>query len=206
MKKLASVLLLLSLAFGSAALAVNIDSVGSAASSVTGTDLFECEQGGVNNHCPASVIAAYVNSLLSTAAHVNTGTSGATIGLLNGNNTESGNNTHTGAETFAEVIGGTRAVTASVDTLASADCGKTITYNNASPITVTIPQGLPIVCVIAIMQLGAGKVSVNGSAVTPATFHTNVAGGTATGTSQQYSTISITNYVTNTVVMAGDGA
>lgn len=166
--------------------AANIDIPGlTAATSVTGTDLYECSQAGHSHKCTITQLSTFLGTSLASLA---------------------GNQTFTGANTFGEVIGGTRAVTTTTDTLASIDCGKTITYNNAAAITVTIPQGLPIVCVIAIMQLGAGKVSVNGTAVTPATFHTNVAGGTATGTSQQYSTISITNYVANTVVMAGDGS
>lgn len=167
--------------------AANIDIPGMiAATSVTGTDLYECSQAGVTHKCTITQLSTFLGT--STMA------------------TLSGTQTFTGANTFGQVMGGTRAVTTTTDTLSATDCGKTITYNNAAAITVTIPQGLPIVCVIAIMQLGAGKVSVNGSAVTPATFRTNVGGGTATGTSQQYSTISITNYVANTVVMAGDGS
>jgi hypothetical protein len=41
---------------------------------------------------------------LGTSATVNTGTSGATIPLLNGNNTASGANTHSGVNTFSSAI------------------------------------------------------------------------------------------------------
>lgn len=74
-------------------------------------------------------------------------------------------------------------------TLASSDCGSLINFTNASAVTVTIPATLPLGCNIAFLQAGAGKVSVNGSAVTPATLQ--VYGGTATGSAGQWATIGI---------------
>lgn len=143
---------------------------------------------------------------IGTAASQNTGTSGATIPLLNGNNTESGNNTHTGSETFGEVIGGGRTVSGTTDTLAMTDCGTTVFYSNAGAVTVTIPVTMTAFCTIAIMQTGAGKVSVNGSAVSAATLHTAVASGAAVGTRAQYSVINVVVYTTGVANLVGDGA
>jgi hypothetical protein len=108
------------------------------------------------------------------------GTSGATIGLLNGNNTYSGNDissgtwNHQGVNTFAAVLGSERTVTAgSTDTLLSTDCGKTVLYNNAA-YTVTIPAAIvPTAgtsCQIDIITDTANKVTVTGTAVSAATL------------------------------------
>ena len=76
--------------------------------------------------------------------------------------------------TVPNVNGTSRTVSGITDTLLSTDCGKEIIYTSASAVTVTIPQSIVpaagTTCDIDILQFGAGKVSVNGSAVTPATL------------------------------------
>lgn len=62
---------------------VNIDAL-PAASSVGGTDLLECEQGGVNNKCTAAQTAAYVYGLMSGDATTN-GTGAITFATVNSN-------------------------------------------------------------------------------------------------------------------------
>jgi hypothetical protein len=107
MKKLA---LAFWLAFAAPAFAANVDIPAlPVAASVAGTDLFECSQTGVSDKCTAVQFATYNHSLMSgdctitgpgvitctktsgvafgTSATVNTGTSGATIPLLNAANT-----------------------------------------------------------------------------------------------------------------------
>ena len=119
-----------------------------------------------------------------------------------------GNNTFTGTNTFGEVIGSGRTVVGTTDTLAATDCGKEITYSSASSVTVTIPATLPQWCNISIAEIGAGIVSVNGSAVAAATLHS---AHSYTGTSGQWAIIGI-NIEANSggsaaiAILTGDGA
>jgi len=83
-----------------------------------------------------------------------TGISGATIPLLNGNNT------HSGIETFGEVKGAATTQAGTTYTLADGDCGTVVKFSGASAITLTAPSTITGVCHISILQLGAGKVSV----------------------------------------------
>lgn len=55
-----------------------------------------------------STLAIGAGGTLGSAAYVNTGTSGATVGLLNGNLTFAGNNTFSGALTFSGLSTGTQ--------------------------------------------------------------------------------------------------
>jgi hypothetical protein len=75
-------------------------------------------------------------------------------------------------------------------TLSATDCGTEINFTSNSAVTVTIPATLPIGCSVAALQVGTAKVSVNGSAVTPATLQTY--GGSATGTAGQWAMIGVT--------------
>jgi hypothetical protein len=45
-------------------------------------------------------------------------------------------------------------------TLAATDCGTTILFTNASPITVTTLNSLPVGCAIAIEQGNAGQITI----------------------------------------------
>lgn len=93
-------------------------------------------------------------------------------------------------------------------TLAESDCGTKILFTDASAVTVTIPATLNAGCQVSIEQNGAGAVSVNGSAVTPATLHS---AHSYTKTSGQYAVIGIT-IDTNSggssavAILTGDGA
>ncbi|HEV2334978.1 MAG TPA: hypothetical protein VGS13_05740, partial [Stellaceae bacterium] len=82
--------------------------------------------------------------------------------------------TWTAAQTFGQVNGASRVVTAgSTDTLLATDCGKQVYYNNAA-YTVTIPASIVpasgTVCRIDVITATANKVSVNGTAVSAATL------------------------------------
>lgn len=90
----------------------------------------------------------------ATGCSTATGTSGATLPLLNGTNTWSG------TQTFGTIIGTVVARSGTTDTLAAGDCGTTIEYTSASAVTVTGPNSLVIGCHIAIVQGGAGQVTV----------------------------------------------
>lgn len=84
MKKLIAILSIwLALAIPALAVNVNIDGL-PAATSVAGTDLLECEQGGVNNKCTPAQAAAYVYGLMSGDATAS-GTGGVTLATVNAN-------------------------------------------------------------------------------------------------------------------------
>ena len=106
-----------------------------------------------------------------TACTANTGTSGATLPFLNGTNTWSG------TQTFGPVNGSIgnsgAAVAGTTYTFAADDCGKTVVFTSGSAVTATIPAAIvpaTVVCAFAVLQAGTAKVSVNGSAVSPATL------------------------------------
>jgi hypothetical protein len=66
---------------------------------------------------------------------------------------------------------GVRAVTATADTIVSTDCGGLITYNNASTVTVALPQAalggnFLAGCPITIHNYGAGAVTLTPSVST----------------------------------------
>jgi hypothetical protein len=87
-------------------------------------------------------------------------------------------------------------------TLVWSDLYKLVTLNNASAITLTVPQnattGFPIGGTIDLAQLGAGKVTVagSGSAVVNAT--------PSLGFRTQYSTATLIKYATDTWLLVGD--
>jgi hypothetical protein len=125
---------------------------------------------------PAQAACADLSNA-GTACLANTGTSGHALGFLDGNNTSSGNNTHTGTETFGPVIGaignGGTAVSGTTYTFAAADCGTLVTFTSSSAVTATIPASIvpaTTVCSFGVLQAGTAKVSVNGSAVSAATL------------------------------------
>jgi hypothetical protein len=102
----------------------------------------------------------------ATGCSTATGTSGATLPLLNGTNTWSG------TQTFGAIVGTVVARSGTTDTLAAGDCGTTIEYTSASAVTVTGPNSLVIGCHIAIVQGGAGQVTVAaGSGATLVSAH-----------------------------------
>jgi hypothetical protein len=78
--------------------------------------------------------------------------------------TLSGTNTWSGTQTFGSIVGTVVARSGTTDTLAAGDCGKTIEYTSASAVTVTAPNSLVIGCHIAIVQGGAGQVTISAGA------------------------------------------
>jgi hypothetical protein len=78
--------------------------------------------------------------------------------------TLAGTNTWSGPQTFGAIIGTVVARSGTTDTLAAGDCGTTIEYTSASAVTVTAPNSLVIGCHIAIVQGGAGQVTVSAGA------------------------------------------
>lgn len=154
----------------------------------------------------------------ATGLPVSTGLTGVGTGVVTGLGTAVGSangfagvstaNIFTNTQTFAEVLGTVTTQAGTTYTFAAADCGTEVTFSNAGAVTTTIPVTLPAGCNIAALQLGAGKVSVNGSAVTPATLHS---AHTYTGTSAQYAIIGI-NIEANAggsaaiAILTGDGS
>jgi hypothetical protein len=69
-------------------------------------------------------------------------------------------NTWTGPQSFGEVIGTVSTQTGTTYTLSASDCGTTIRFTNASAITVTTLNSLPVGCAIAIEQAGAAQVTI----------------------------------------------
>lgn len=94
-------------------------------------------------------------------------------------------------------LGGIRAVTTTTDTILAADCNKEVTYNNASPIAVSLPQAssafFPAPCSLQVVNLGAGTVTFTGvtstinlSATLP---FTSKAGGIITSDGANYAAV-----------------
>lgn len=134
----------------------------------------------------------------ATGCSTATGTSGATLPLLNGTNTWSG------TQTFGTTVGTVTSQSGTTYTFASTDCGTTVRFTNAAAVTATIPQGLPVGCSFAVEQTtSAGQVSVNGSAVTPATLHS---AHSYTKTFGQWAIIGVFIESTNVAIVTGDGA
>jgi hypothetical protein len=135
----------------------------------------------------SSVATARTNLGLGTSATVDTGTSGATLGLLSADKQDSGANTYSGALTYSggaifggagsyrltstvvvsDSIGFRGAPTNTQDatyTLVLTDAGKTILHTSASTHTWTIPPNssaaLPIGSVIVLANTGSGAVTI----------------------------------------------
>jgi hypothetical protein len=118
--------------------------------------------------------------------------------------------TFTATQTFGEVQGSSDVQSGTTYTLASTDCGETVVFTSSSAVTVTIPSSIVpasgTTCDIAILQSGTGQVSVNGSAVSPATL---VSAHSYTKTYGQNAMIGLTLTTissTATAVLTGDGA
>jgi hypothetical protein len=93
---------------------------------------------------------------INTAATTATGTSGATLGLLNANKTDSGNNIHSGVNTFTgTVVGSSITPTATGAIGLGAYCGKHINYNSASAGTLTINSAEIADCAFDVTAIGS---------------------------------------------------
>ncbi len=101
--------------------------------------------------------------LTAAANGPSTGTSGHVLPFLDGGNTWSG------TQTFGPVVGSVSTQSGTSYTLTAGDCGTTILFTNASPVTVTTLNSLPAGCSIAIEQGGSGQITI--AAGTGATQH-----------------------------------
>lgn len=81
-------------------------------------------------------------------------------------------NTWTGPQLFAVVRGSSTTEPGVTHTFIGPECGKTVVFTSNIPVVATIPAnivpGAGTICVIAVLQAGTAKVSVNGNAVPPA--------------------------------------
>lgn len=101
---------------------------------------------------------------LGTAAAVNTGTSGATIGVLNANNTYAGNNTHSGVSTFTGTVVGSHVDFAATGSIGlGAACGKTVRYTGGSAGTLTINAAEIADCNFPVIATAAGLATIAAS-------------------------------------------
>lgn len=156
------------------------------------------------------VATALADNTNATGGFGTVGVSGTNVGLLNANKTDSGTNSFTGANTFAEVLGTENDQSGTTYTLQASDCGKTVAFSNSSAVTVTIAASIVpsagTTCSIAIRQDGTGQVAVNGTAVSAATL---VSAHSYTKTFGIHAVIGLeltTISATATAVLTGDGA
>lgn len=90
-------------------------------------------------------------------------------------------------------------LTGTSPTLREAHNGKTITMNNASSITLTVPAGLSLNFTCTLVQLGAGQVTISaGSGVTLRSYNSQLK---LTG---QYAVGGLYGYDTDTFVVGGN--
>ncbi len=112
---------------------------------------------------PAVQLACGDLSNGGTACPANTGTSGATLGLLNANKTDSGNNNFTGINQFATGFGSTPTAYTTNHTLDGSECGKEIAFDSASDLDLTTLASIVSSgqgCAIAIRRMGVGNVTI----------------------------------------------
>lgn len=134
----------------------------------------------------------------TTGCSTATGTSGATLPLLNGTNTWSG------TQTFGTVNGAITTQSGTTYTLTTTDCGTMVRFTNAAAVTVTIPATFTAGCNIAIEQTtSAGQVTMTGTAVSAATLHS---AHSYTKTFGQWAIIGISIESTGVAILTGDGA
>lgn len=104
-----------------------------------------------------------------------------------------------GINSISGFLSSVLAQTGTTYTFQNSDCGKILTFNNASPVTVTIPTGLPVGFNCTVIQLGAGQVGF-----------TNAAGLTLQSYGNQYKLIgqhasaTLFEYSTNIVNLSGN--
>lgn len=133
---------------------------------------------------------------------VDTGVAWTNLPLINGTNN------FTGTNVFGAVVGKVTTQAGATYTFSANDCGTEVTFSSSSAITTTIPATLAQGCNIAVAQIGTGRVTYSGSAVTPATVHT---AHSYTGTFAQWSIMGI-NIEANAggssaiAILTGDGS
>ena len=82
--------------------------------------------------------------------------------------------TWSGVQSFGPVQGKSTTQSGTTYSFAAADCGTQVIFTSNVAVTATIPASIApasgTTCNIGVLQFGTSKVSVNGSAVTPATL------------------------------------
>lgn len=108
--------------------------------------------------------------------------------------------------TTVEVVGTVTTQAGTTYTFAMTDCGTLVRFTNNNAVTATIPAALVAGCNIAVVQIGTGKVSVNGKATTSASL---ASAHGYTGTFGKNSIIGISidaNTGTAHAILTGDGS
>ena len=105
---------------------------------------------------------------------------------------------YVGARRFSVDSNNLNNQTGTTYTLDATDNGKTVTFDNASAVTVTVPSGLPVGFSCALFQKGAGQVGLTTSSTTLRNRqgHAKIAG--------QYGFACLFSHVSNEFIFAGD--
>lgn len=119
--------------------------------------------------------------------------------------------TWTAPQTFGQVYGKSTVQAGGSYTFSASDCGTEVIFTFSGGSTATIPASIApasgTTCNIAVLQDGAGKVLVNGSAVTPATL---VSALGYTGTGGNVGAVILLNITTigstPTAILTGNGS
>jgi hypothetical protein len=122
-----------------------------------------------------------------------------------------GTNIFSGSNTFGQVQGKSTIQSGTTYTFAATDCGTTVIFTSSSAVTATIPASIVpasgTTCVISVLQSGSAKVSVNGSAVTPATLISSHLYTGTSGTAGSIIGLELTTISSATdAYLAGDGS
>jgi hypothetical protein len=160
---------------------------------------------GLNNSTTLSVNDGTLTVDVSGGLYVS-GAANIISGLgVTGNSRINGNLTVTSgicaagisAGSYILTSSGVRTLTGTTYTFLSTDNGDVLTMNNASPITVTVPSGLPVGYSVTVIQLGAGQVSFTASGTTINSYqsYTKIAG--------QHGSASLISYSSNVFNLAG---
>lgn len=83
-------------------------------------------------------------------------------------------------------------------TLVAADNGEFVVCDNAAPITVTVPSGLPLGFSCSIVQKGAGQVSLSASGTTLRLV------ASQNKTAAQYAVMTLLSHVANEFIVGGN--
>lgn len=121
------------------------------------------------------------------------------------------NQTWSGIQTFEQVYSTSTQQSGTTYTFAATDCGTEVIFTSGTAVTATIPASIvPAAgtnCYIAVNQSGAAKVSVNGSAVTPATLVSPYSYTGTSGTAGSEIALRLTTIGgTATATLMGDGS
>lgn len=151
-----------------------------------------------------SLTLANVSTGIVSASNLNaTGTL-----KIDGTSILTGAQTLTGATTFGSTVAGFSTLfnnqVGTTYTLASADCGKTITFTNAASVAVTLPNNMGLGFTCECIQLGAGPVQFGvaaGATLQNRSTQTHIAGQYGAA---RLSVVSVGAGVSATYNLAGD--